>query len=175
MIVSILNSVLNNVKNVAGVVEKNGRKAITAVSKSAKGAVDVTKLRLSINEINSSVSKKYNELGQYVYDAKKSGELDESVVTEKINDIDALYTELSVIAQQIGALQNKTICPECGKEISADVSFCPYCGTKIEMPEPVEEEAEIVDEVSESIEEILPSEEAVETEEDTEVPVETEE
>lgn len=34
----------------------------------------------------------------------------------------------------------KNICIECGKEVEADMAFCPYCGAKIEVVEENEEE-----------------------------------
>lgn len=52
-------------------------------------------------------------------------------------------------------------CQECNSEISEIEAFCPYCGIKIDRPEPVAEPVPVVDESFESTIVITPSEAAI--------------
>lgn len=143
----ILDDVVINVKSAAEV-----------VGKKAGQLVDISKLRINMSELNTAIGKCYSELGQYVYDIKKSGVTgDEADFAEKIAEIDDLYAQLSAVATEIAALQNKVTCPVCGKQCQADTSFCPYCGAKLssdEKPaEPVTEEPEAAPEENDKPEE----------------------
>lgn len=54
-----------------------------------------------------------------------------------------------------------TTCQECNSEISEIETFCPYCGIKIDRPEPVAEPVPVVDESFESTIVISPSDAAI--------------
>jgi RNA polymerase subunit RPABC4/transcription elongation factor Spt4 len=148
---SILDDVLANVKSYADVAGKKVNKV-----------VDVSKLRITISQLNSEIAKRYRELGEYVYDSKKNGDLSEEEVTLKIAEIDDLYAQISVIAKQVADIENKAICPECGRQIPVDSAFCSFCGSKIEHEEPVVEEPEEVEVDVESAVEIVTDEASVE-------------
>lgn len=45
----------------------------------------------------------------------------------------------------------KNLCNECGKEVDADMAFCPYCGAKLETVEETEEENAETHEFTDSI------------------------
>lgn len=116
----ILDDVVINVKSAAEVVGKR-----------AGQLVDISKLRINVSELNGEINKRLMELGQYVYDQKKNGEIDETVVEEKITEIDDLHNQMSTVVQEMGVLQNKVACPVCGKQCDVSASFCSYCGAKI--------------------------------------------
>ncbi len=150
---SIFDNVLANVKSYADVAGKKVNKV-----------VDVSKLRITISQLNSEIAKRYKDLGEYVYDSKKNGDLSEEEVALKIAEIDDLYAQISVIAKQVADIEKKTVCPECGRQIPVDSSFCSFCGSKIETSEPVveEPEEEVVDVDVESAVEIVADEAPVE-------------
>lgn len=152
-IMGIFDNVYASVKTYADVAGKKVNKVI-----------DVSKLRLTISQINSEISKRYGELGEYVYDSKKSGDLSEEEIALKIAEIDDLYAQISTIAKQIAEIENKAVCPECGRQIPIDSAFCSFCGSKIEHPEP---------EVEESVEET--AEEPVEVDVESEIEIVTDE
>lgn len=170
----ILDNVYASVKNYADVAGKKVNKVI-----------DVSKLRLTISQINSEISKRYGELGEYIYDSKKNGDLSEEEISLKIAEIDDLYSQVSSIAKQVAEIENKAVCPECGRQIPIDSAYCAFCGSKIEHPEPVveepeeepvevdvESEIEIVSDDEPTTEEPAVSEESAETEEKAEEPTE---
>lgn len=116
----ILDDVVINVKSAAEV-----------VGKKAGQLVDISKLRINVSELNNEINKRLIELGQYVYDQKKDGEIDENVIQEKIAEIDDLHGQLSTVVQEMGVIQNKIACPVCGKQCPTNAEFCAYCGAKL--------------------------------------------
>lgn len=126
----ILDDVMVNVKSAAEV-----------VGKKAGQIVDITKLKMNVSDLNSEINKRYMELGQKVYNSKKSGECCEADISEKVTEIDDLILQMNAIVQEIGTLQNKITCPVCGNQCSADASFCVNCGAKLKAdPENVKKE-----------------------------------
>ncbi len=116
----ILDDVVVNVKSAAGV-----------VSKKAGQIVDISKLRLNVSEVNGAINKCYNELGQYIYNGKKDGEVVDTDIDERIAEIDELYVQLEELATQMALLQNKVSCPVCKKLCDNEASFCSSCGAAI--------------------------------------------
>lgn len=147
----------------------NAKSAAQTVGKMAGQFVDMSKLRINISELNGEISKRYQELGQFIYEAKKAGTADEAELQDKIAGIDDLYAQFAVVSAQLAAIQNKVTCPACGKQMPLESMFCSHCGMKLEKPQPVAEPAEApAEEPAEApVEE--PAEEPVETpEENTE-------
>lgn len=121
----------------------NAKSAAQSVGKMAGQFVDMSKLRLNLSELNGEINKRYQELGQFIYEAKKAGTADETELEEKITALDELYAQFSVVSAQLAALQNKVTCPACGKQMALDSMFCSHCGMKLDgakkTAEPVEE------------------------------------
>ena len=109
----------------------NAKSAAQTVGKVAGQFVDMSKLRLNLAELNGEINKRYQELGQFIYEAKKAGEADEVELAEKIAVLDERYAQFGAVSAQLATLQNKVNCPVCGKKLDMDVMFCSYCGTKL--------------------------------------------
>lgn len=135
----------------------NAKSAAQTVGKMAGQFVDMSKLRINMSELNGEITKRYQELGRFIYEAKKAGSADEAALADQIAGIDDLYAQLSAVSAQYASMQNKVTCPVCGKQMTTDSMFCSHCGAKLENV-PVEPETE----------------EAVEETEETEVPAEPE-
>lgn len=129
----------------------NAKSAAQAVGKAAGQFVDMSKLRLNLAELNGEINKQYQALGQFVYEAQKAGNTDETAYAEKIQALDELYAQFAAVSAQLAALQNKFTCPTCGKAVDVDSMFCSYCGTNLSdvkaeatvvVEAPVEEPAE---------------------------------
>ena len=111
----------------------NAKSAAQTVGKMAGQFVDMSKLRINMAELNGEITKRYQELGRFIYEAKKAG-------------IDDLYAQLSAVSAQYASMQDKVTCPACGKKMPTDSMFCSHCGAKLEnAPAEPEEAAEAVE------------------------------
>ena len=120
----------------------NAKSAAQTGGKMAGQFVDMSKLRINLSELNGEINRRYQELGQFIYEAKKAGTADETELDEKIAGLDDLYAQLAAVSAQLAALQNKVTCPCCGKQMEIDATFCSHCGMKLTKDEaPAEEPA----------------------------------
>ena len=120
----------------------NAKSAAEAVSRKAGQIVDVSKLRISAAEINAEIAKRYEVLGQYVYECSRSSLAADPEAVGQMTEIDDLKAQQAAIAKELGDKQNKVFCPICGKQSPITAAFCSSCGTKlIPDPEPVPQEA----------------------------------
>ena len=85
----------------------NAKSAAQTVGKMAGQFVDMSKLRINLSELNGEINRRYQELGQFIYEAKKAGTADETELDEKIAGLDDLYAQLAAVSAQLAALQNK--------------------------------------------------------------------
>ncbi len=118
----------------------NAKNAAQSVGKMAGQLVDMSKLRISVSEVNGELGRRFTELGEFVYEAKKTGVVDDAVLAEKLAGIDDLYAELAQLTEQLNVLQNKAVCPVCGKKVPQDAAFCSACGAKLTGEEPAKAE-----------------------------------
>ena len=68
----------------------NAKSAVTVVSEKAGKIVDISKLRINAAELNNEINKRYESLGRVVYDAKKTDNSAEELITECVAAIDDL-------------------------------------------------------------------------------------
>ena len=109
----------------------NAKSAAETVGKKAERLVDISKLRLNAAELNSEISKKYEELGRLVYDSVKAEASADGLVEEYIQGIDVLYQKLDDVNDKINTLRNKAECPICGAQNPQGSIFCSHCGEKL--------------------------------------------
>ena len=120
----------------------NAKSAAEAVSRKAGQIVDVSKLRISAAELNAEVLKRYEVLGQYVYECCRDTLSADPEAMGQMTEIDALKAQQAAIAKELGDKQNKVFCPTCGRQSPNSATFCSACGTKlVPDPEPVPQEA----------------------------------
>ena len=105
----------------------------TAVSSTTKKAVkissdaiDFTKLKLKIAEVNSKLDDKYAQIGLAVYEG--SDEADIEVICD---DIKALRDEVEEYKLKLAEFKNQKTCPECQTVCDKDDVFCKGCGAKL--------------------------------------------
>ncbi len=128
----------------------NAKSAAQTVGKMAGQFVDMSKLRINLSELNGEINRRYQELGQYIYESKKAGTTEEAELADKIAGIDDLYAQFATVSAQLAALQNKVTCPGCGKQMDLDATFCSHCGMKLSNAEKAAEpEAANCDEAAE--------------------------
>ena len=95
----------------------NAKSAAQTVGKMAGQFVDMSKLRINMAELNGEITKRYQELGRFIYEAKKAGSADEAELANQIAGIDDLYAQLSAVSAQYASMQDKVTCPACGKKM----------------------------------------------------------
>ena len=82
----------------------NAKSAAQTVGKMAGQFVDMSKLRINMAELNGEITKRYQELGRFIYEAKKAGSADEAELADQIAGIDDLYAQLSAVSAQYAGM-----------------------------------------------------------------------
>lgn len=100
------------------------------VSQKAKEVSEVAKLKMDIHTKEDFVEKQFAALGHAYYEANKDhvSEADEAQFTV----IKEALEEIERMSQQVLDIQGVVRCPNCGKKVPSDNSFCSDCGTKLE-------------------------------------------
>ncbi len=99
-------------------------------------AMDATKLHYRITAQRSELNALYAALGRNVQaelNGKDSGRLSEDEIARISSRINAKEEILSDLEKQYRVVSGKVICPKCGKFISDNVAFCPFCGRATDM------------------------------------------
>ena len=109
----------------------NAKTAVDTVGKKAGQIADISKLRVSVADLNNDISKKFESLGKTVYEAKKTGQDQTESVSEAAEEIDDLYDQLAAVNQQLAAVRERTICKSCGTENPQGAVYCVKCGHKL--------------------------------------------
>lgn len=129
---SVVDDILNTAKSVADI-----------TAKKAGETVELSKLKMESIKINAQIDKKYNEIGNLVYDASKSGVSHEETIQECISEIDALVAKIGKINAQINEVKRTVTCPNCLYTNPDDAVYCAKCGVKLDVgPKEFYEEAE---------------------------------
>ncbi len=95
------------------------------VAKISGEAVDYTKLRLKISEINSKLDEKYAKIGLAVYE-----DCSEDDIEPICEEISKLREELDELKLKLNEYKNNKVCPGCGNATEKENPYCPICGTK---------------------------------------------
>ena len=114
-----------------------GKNVVSTAGKKTDSAVKLSKLKIKETQINNDIRARYEKLGEFVYQAYKSGEKKEDELNEQLSALDNCYTELEEISKQTDELKNMVTCPKCGAKHKDEDAFCSVCGTKLpEKPKP---------------------------------------
>ena len=128
------------------------------VSQKAKEVSEVAKLKMDIHTKEAFVEKQFAALGRAYYEVNKDNASEADV--EKFAVIKEALEEIERMSQQVLDIQGVVQCPNCGKKMPADNSFCSDCGTKLDE---IIVEATVVSEetvTEEAVEEEVAAEEA---------------
>ncbi|MGN0510029.1 MAG: zinc-ribbon domain-containing protein [Lachnospiraceae bacterium] len=104
----------------------------TMVNK-AKGAADITGLKVQISNEEKKLEMYYRNLGKTYYELQK--ECAEPQVQELVDLITKSFEKIEETKRSINAIESVRICPSCGAVIGEDAVFCVGCGTKIDKEE----------------------------------------
>lgn len=97
--------------------------------------MDVSKLRFNVAELNAELSKRYEALGEYLYENCRECLAEDAEAVGKMAEIDELVNQRNVLTKELVDKQNKVVCPVCGKQSPITASFCSNCGAKLNTEE----------------------------------------
>lgn len=109
----------------------NAKSAAEAVGKKAGQIVDASKLRINVAELNAEISKRYEALGQYVFEGCREKLTEDAEAVGKMAEIDELLSQLAAVSKELNDKQNKIVCPSCGKQSPTTAQFCSNCGSDL--------------------------------------------
>ena len=113
----------------------NAKTAAEAVGKKAGQIVDVSKLRINAAELNAEISKRYEALGEYVYESGRERLAEDAEAVGKMAEIDELVNQRNTVTKELVDKQNKVVCPVCGKQSPITAQYCSNCGAKLTSEE----------------------------------------
>ncbi len=128
------------------------------VSKKTKDEVEVQKIKSQIRGMERSNERDFQDIGKMIYDKFKKGEVIDTAFVELCEAIEGREEAIEESNKLIADLKGLDVCQNCKEHVSADVVFCPKCGTKVEREIEVEvvvDEEDIFEEVAEELEEIV--------------------
>ena len=112
-------------------VQKVRQVASTATKKTGV-AMELSKLRLKVHQVNSMMQSTYERIGTLVYEQEKTGTDNSDLIAVCIKEIDALLLELNELNIRISELKNGVSCPVCGVVNQANSIYCQSCGANVE-------------------------------------------
>lgn len=111
---------VNKAKNVAG-----------AAGKKTSDFVEVTKLKMSVSDLERELSCTMEGLGRLVFDASKTGEDVSVQVEEAVAKADTIKKAIEDLKDKVCEYKKGIRCAACGASNDDDSEFCKKCGTKL--------------------------------------------
>lgn len=114
------------------------RGATDAAAKAARKTDEISNIvRLNVNVKTGEMklSGVFEEIGRLFYEAERTGTDYTSDIASAIMKADKIKADIENAKKQLAKLRKVAVCKNCGKEISDEVAFCPFCGAKYEKPE----------------------------------------
>ena len=103
------------------------------ISNSAKKMTETAKINSEINSNTNQIEKLMKSIGVAVK-ARLMDDITDEEVLQLSAEIDSLIARNSELNEQLKQLRGYSKCLNCGKDLTADSLYCPYCGTKVEKP-----------------------------------------
>ena len=116
-------NIFDNIKKVA---TKTAKDAV----KVSGDAVEYTKLRFKLAEINDKINSEYLKIGEEIYKSSIGIDIDEDSVKESCSVITELKVNAKDIESEISELTNKTVCPYCNTKNLVSANYCSKCGER---------------------------------------------
>ena len=107
-----------------------GETAETVTSK-AGDAIEIQRIKGQIRGLARGNAADLIELGRTIYDRYKAGEeVEESAraLCDAVRDREASIEDYE---KKIAKLRGTSACSGCGRMVSKNMSYCPYCGEKV--------------------------------------------
>ncbi len=88
-------------------------------------AIDFTKIKIKIADLNSKLDDKYAQIGLAVYEGEDSENIE--IICDEIK---ALRDELEEYKLKLSDYRSKKACTSCGTACEKEDTFCKNCGEK---------------------------------------------
>jgi len=113
---------------------ESSAKMADKVAKVTGEYIDKGKDKINELSLENEIGKAYKQLGALVYALHKSGETNDELVNQYIEDIakiEAQLEEMRKEAEPSGTVTPEVVkfCHNCGTEIGSDDAFCRNCGS----------------------------------------------
>ena len=138
--------------------------AETVTSKAGE-ALEIQKLRSQIRSMARGNAVDLMELGKLIYDRYKAGETVEEAAQGLCDAIKDREAGMEEYEKKIARIKGASECANCGKMVAKEMTFCPYCGEKIDRSvyeadaedEEVTAEADFAETVKETVADVAES------------------
>ncbi len=117
-------SFIDTVKSFASKTAKDAAKV-------SSDAVEYTKLKFKLTELNNKINNQYLDIGRAVYELSTGVEADNEEIQQKCNLIGELKVQAEELENLICQITNKKQCAFCGSKNNSDSIYCKKCGQKI--------------------------------------------
>ena len=128
------------------------------VTNKAGEMIEIQRVKSQIRDLARENAVDMMELGKAVYERYKSGEELDDSTAQICDSIKEREKEIEKYERKIAVLKGSAACVKCGRMVSEDMAYCPYCGEKMEardMEEATEEYAEKVKEKAADVAEAM--------------------
>ena len=92
--------------------------------------VNVSKLKISVANLNNKLEKAYAELGKEQFKALKDANVENPKTVAAIFEIKGIISEIKELLDEIDKVEGKITCPKCGFKAPAKSAFCNKCGER---------------------------------------------
>ena len=121
------------------------------VTNKAGEVIEIQRVKSQIRDLARDNAVDMMELGKAVYERYKAGEeLDENAAA-LCDSVKEREKEIEKYERKIAAFKGSAACSECGRMVSEDMAYCPYCGEKMEAQDPEEETEEYAEKIKEKV------------------------
>ena len=121
---------------------ENSAKMADKVVKVTGEYIDKGKEKINELSLENELSKAQKQLGALVYELHKSGETNEELVKQYIDEIAKIEKQLEEVRNENGEenvvidiepedIKEVKYCRNCGTDVDSDDAFCKNCGTAV--------------------------------------------
>lgn len=129
------NKFSNTAKNTAENVVNATKEGASTVAKKSGELVEISKLTVNINSLESNIKKIHGEIGSIIADKHEKGIYIDPELVSKCDEILKFKNDINEMQTKISKLKAKKICPNCKHEVESEIKFCPHCGAEIPLEE----------------------------------------
>ena len=95
-----------------------------------KDLTEIAKIKLNISDLEKKIASSYEKIGRAYAEANADNA--DKLLPEEFTVIEEANAKIADYTDRLRELKGIIVCTGCGKEVSADVNFCPACGATIE-------------------------------------------